>query len=113
MSETFEVTDDHLILVRELYWTWDDCEFGAPAVDPKRPYGNSDVVGDIAAILRYEAITDPDNEDEPYFDEEDASNMERSHYALVSLLEIACQRLAFPAPGSVWRKNPAGRWVEA
>lgn len=26
-------------------------EFGAPSIDPKRPYGNSDVFGDIAKIL--------------------------------------------------------------
>jgi hypothetical protein len=34
-----------------MYITWDDCEFGAPACDCKRPYGNSDVYGDMAEIL--------------------------------------------------------------
>jgi hypothetical protein len=30
---------------------WDDCEFGAPAIDSKRPYGNSSVFHDIGEIL--------------------------------------------------------------
>jgi hypothetical protein len=47
----FTVTEDHLKLLRRAYIGWDDCEFGAPGIDPKRPYGNSDVIGDIAEIL--------------------------------------------------------------
>ncbi len=34
-----------------MYITWDESEFGAPAVDPKRPYGNSQVYDDMRAIL--------------------------------------------------------------
>src|ERR1700734_729843 len=47
----FTVTEDHLKLLRHAYVGWDDCEFGAPAIDCKRPYGNSDVIDDIAEIL--------------------------------------------------------------
>jgi hypothetical protein len=47
----FTVTDEHLRLLRRAYVTWDDCEFGAPEIDCKRPYGNSNVPGDIAEIL--------------------------------------------------------------
>ena len=47
----FTVTDEHLRLLRRAYITWDDVEFGAPGTDPKRPYGNSNVYGDIAEIL--------------------------------------------------------------
>ena len=47
----FTVTDEHLKLLRGAYVGWDDCEFGAPAIDCKRPYGNSDVIADIAEIL--------------------------------------------------------------
>ena len=49
----FTVTDEHLKLLRRAYVDWDDCEFGAPAIDCKRPYGNSDVIGDIGEILGY------------------------------------------------------------
>ena len=47
----FTVTEDHLKLLRRAYVSWEDCEFGAPAIDCKRPYGNSDVLADIAEAL--------------------------------------------------------------
>jgi hypothetical protein len=47
----FTVTDQHLKLLNRAYVGWDDCEFGAPEIDCKRPYGNSDVIGDIIEIL--------------------------------------------------------------
>lgn len=37
-----------------MYVGWDDCEYGAPAIDCKRPYGNSSVEEDIAEILGWE-----------------------------------------------------------
>lgn len=50
--KVFEVTQDHLKLLDRTFIGYDDwVEFGAPGVDPKRPYGNSDVYGDIAEII--------------------------------------------------------------
>ena len=49
--ERFTVTDEHLWLLRRAYISWDDMEFGAPGISPKRPYGNSNVFADIAEIL--------------------------------------------------------------
>ncbi len=61
---TFEVTSEHLTLLRAMHWRWDDCEFGAPAVDSKRPFGSSSgIVGDIADALGRDDY-DPDNEDQ-------------------------------------------------
>lgn len=48
---SFTLTEDHLALLKHAYVQWDDAESGAPAIDPKRPYGNSDVETDIAEIL--------------------------------------------------------------
>lgn len=50
-TKHFILTSDHLKLIRNMYVGWQDCEFGAPEIDPKRPYGNSYVVGDIHCIL--------------------------------------------------------------
>ena len=50
-KEKFNMTEEHIKLVRAMYVGWSNCEFGAPEVDPKRPYGNSDVIDDIAEIL--------------------------------------------------------------
>jgi hypothetical protein len=51
---TFELTADHVTLLRHAYTGWQDCETGAPEVDPKRPYGNSYVPGDVAELLGWE-----------------------------------------------------------
>lgn len=56
----FQLTKDHLTLLRHMNVGWDDCEFGAPNIDPKRPYGNSNVIQDILKILN---ITACDHED--------------------------------------------------
>jgi hypothetical protein len=47
----FTITDEHLRLLRHGHVFWDEAEFGAPSIDPKRPYGNSNVYRDIAEIL--------------------------------------------------------------
>jgi hypothetical protein len=47
----FEITQNHLTLLKNMHVVWDDCETGAPAIDPKRPYGNSAVEEDIHEIL--------------------------------------------------------------
>lgn len=47
----FTVTDEHLRLLRNAHVFWEEAEFGAPSINPKRPYGNSNVYRDIAEIL--------------------------------------------------------------
>ncbi len=50
----FELTQEHIMLLRSAYVSWEDCEFGAPSIDCKRPYGNSDVYQDMMKILGLE-----------------------------------------------------------
>lgn len=50
-KETFKLTSNHIKLLQNMYWRMSDCEFGAPEVDGKRPYGNSYVEPDIAEII--------------------------------------------------------------
>lgn len=47
----FTLTENHIKLLRRCWVEWDDCETGAPAINPKRPYGNSYVAGDIHQTL--------------------------------------------------------------
>lgn len=47
----FVLTADHIKLLRAMHVGWQDCEYGAPEVDPKRPYGNSSVEPDVHEIL--------------------------------------------------------------
>lgn len=50
----FEITKEHLELMKNAYVRWEDCETGAPAIDCKRPYGNSYVELDVARILGWD-----------------------------------------------------------
>ena len=37
----FTLKPEHLTLLERASWQWENCEFGAPAIDPKRPFGFS------------------------------------------------------------------------
>lgn len=54
MEKIFELKEEHIKLLKKAYVGWQDCEYGAPEIDPKRPYGNSYVSGDIADILNFD-----------------------------------------------------------
>lgn len=71
----FVLREEHLLLIRRMrvQWLWYGGEpanaadgHGAPTVNPKRPYGNSFIHGDIAEILGLPYPEDPDDiEPEP------------------------------------------------
>ena len=50
-KQEFTLREQHLKLLSRMNVGWDDAEFGAPSIDPKRPYGNSSVIEDMAEIL--------------------------------------------------------------
>lgn len=84
----FTVTDQHLKLIRRMNVGYDDmCEFGAPIIDPKRPYGNSSVFCDIGEILGIEP--DNDNQEGSYFSEEQERQMRNLHRGAATALQIA------------------------
>jgi hypothetical protein len=84
----FTVTEEHLKLLRRANVGWEDCEFGAPAIDCKRPYGNSDVVADIGEILGYgeEYWQDPLTGE---YNETIANNFAQLHAETGIVLQIA------------------------
>ena len=49
-EQRFTVTEDHIKLLEQLNIGWYTGENDAPAVDSKRPFGNSDLEGDIIEI---------------------------------------------------------------
>lgn len=49
--DRFELTAEHIRLLRASYVSWCGGETGAAQIDPKRPYGNSDVSRDIYGLL--------------------------------------------------------------
>jgi len=89
-SKQFEVTKEHIKLLQSAYMGWEDCEFGAPAIDCKRPYGNSDVFGDIAEILNIK----PEGDDYDPFTHDQTSYMLKLHTELETVLQILTNCLA-------------------
>ena len=84
-KKQFTITNDHLKLLRRMYISWYDCEFGAPAVDCKRPYGNSYVYGDIAEILD---IIPPDQDNGEDWSESTILQMDILHKQMALVLQI-------------------------
>jgi hypothetical protein len=88
-----------------MYVTWDACEYGAPAINPKRPYGNSFVESDIAEILGW----DLPNEDDDDFDQdayEDAcEKLEKIHKETEIALQIILVTQSF-VEGTYVKHNP-------
>ncbi|MBS1722762.1 MAG: hypothetical protein JSS66_07180 [Armatimonadetes bacterium] len=93
-SNVFEITEDHLKLLKNACWSNVNCEFGAPAIDCKRPYGNSSgVIDDIADILGIEAVETYDGE--KTYTREQGDYCRKLHDELVTVLEICCHWLSF------------------
>jgi hypothetical protein len=109
-TTAFTITEDHLKLLRRAYVGWQDCEFGAPEIDPKRPYGNSSVLLDIAEILGVELADMGDEECIPLELEEYFHKLHRETQAV---LQIALATGEFKAGDYVsdkykdnWRRMP-------
>lgn len=94
--ERFTVTEQHLKLVRSFNVGWQDTEYGAPEIDPKRPYGNSNVRYDIAEILNI----DPS--------EADWEVLEQLHRDTDKVLQIAIDTGKFEA--GTYQRNRYGAW---
>lgn len=110
-DDLFEVTADHLALLDRLQFGYDDwTEFGAPEVDPKRPYGNSDVYDDIGEIL---GVT-PGGENhwgDPEYTDEQREEMKDIHREMVQVLEILVSNRSI-GQGYYRRTSKYGtRWV--
>lgn len=89
MDNQFQLKEEHIKLLQNMYWEYSDCETGAPAVDCKRPYGNSYVPPDVAKILGVE-LSDDDNK----YDEQVREIMQ-FHYDSHKALEIILQMKSF------------------
>jgi len=66
----FVMTAEHLTLLKRFQVGWQDCEAGAPEIDPKRPYGNSDVENDIHEMMTGETIGCTDSKRDELTDKE-------------------------------------------
>lgn len=104
--ERFTVTDEHLKLARCLEVGYDeDTEFGAPEIDPKRPYGNSDVLTDMREILGREM---PDKDD-GWNTGADEQYLLILHKEMATVLQIGLRTGSFKA-GEYQARKYFGDW---
>jgi hypothetical protein len=99
---TFVLTDDHIKLLQRAYVRWDDCEYGAPGIDCKRPYGNSSVEFDIAEILGWDLPLD--QFESAYLTKEQADRAEEIHRETLTALQIVLRTGAM-TPGTYRRSK--------
>jgi hypothetical protein len=95
--EKFELTKTHIKLLNSMYVN--DVAYGAPAIDSKRPYGNSAVASDIYEIVHGEEW-DNDEEMPDEVDEE----MLAIHRETATALQIVLCTKSFE-PGVYEKKN--------
>lgn len=93
---TFTITADHLTLLRASEWRESDCEFGAPEMDGKRPYGNSSVESDLAEAEQERAL------------EAETDRLVTVHRELPMVLNVATSAMSW-TPGTYTRVG-RGPW---
>lgn len=100
--EYFELKEEHVALLRRTWVGWQDCETGAPEIDPKRPYGNSNVASDVAKILgvKWEGEEMPP---------EIEDSLMAVHRETERALAVVLASGSFE-PGRYRRKKYTGRW---
>lgn len=104
----FTITEDHLKLARKMYVGWNDCEFGAPEIDPKRPYGNRYVYGDIAEIIGMQPVS---QSEEP-FSQEQRNHMAVLHKQMECVLQIGLSTGSFEV-GNYEGEDYGNGWIKA
>jgi len=106
----FELTESHLRLLQRFNVDYDDrMEYGAPMIDPKRPYGDSDVAESIAEILGWESM---ETDDGPAWPKGTADRAREIHETTAMALQIVLRMQAFEPGfyvsedyGYTWRKR--------
>ncbi len=96
-KEEFTVLPEHVLLLGGSFVSWQEDEFGAPGIDPKRPYGDSDVLASMREILG-----------EGYSDE----RLRGLHRQCAKALEVFLHTGLLKA-GTYTRKRYVGRWEPA
>lgn len=106
----FEMKEEHLKLLQTMYVSWENGYDGAPAIDIKRPYGNSSVVYDVYEIL-HGRRWDYDEDDE--MPESVYEEMLQWHIETQYALQIVLCTMSFE-PGLYYRpeKYCSRTWVK-
>jgi hypothetical protein len=107
-EDIFYLTENHIKLLKRMHVYWDDAGYlGAPAIDLKRPYGDSCVLSDI-----WEIITGVDVEcscgDQKTLTEDEKNICIKLHKEMDSALQIVLQTGAFKIGKYEWMSYSVG-----
>lgn len=83
---TFTVTDEHVKLMRRAYVDWETCEYGAPSINCKRPYGNSSVQHDIYEILGWALPPEADEDGYIPYDDPRARKIHEETWVVLQIV---------------------------
>ena len=109
-AQEFTITDKHIKLLKRMNVDWWSCEFGSPAIDPKRPYGNSDVIDDMAEIIGIKKNKlNWDNEEECWSTEVD-SDLYWLHREMQIVLQIILTTAQISVGKYKREDKYVGRW---
>lgn len=97
----FTLKAEHLTLLKAAELWWDDSCYGAPAIDSKRPYGNSSVTYDVAELLGW------DIDERDGLTDEQRENADTLHRETLTALQIILATESF-ALGTY--RGERGRW---
>lgn len=103
----FTLTEEHIKLISHFNIGWGYDEWGAPQVDPKRPYGNGDYIKDMAEILGIKP--DFEKDEEIYFSTETDERLETLHRELETALKIVLENKTFK-PGEFFKNESWHNW---
>lgn len=112
--KTFNLTKDHITLMRGLCFCWGDCEYGGPAVDCKRPFGNSgrtQIIRDMAQVMGLpdSAIYDERSEE---LIEAEADRLENLYRQMPTAIECVFRTQSFE-PGLFVAEPYTSEWRRA
>jgi hypothetical protein len=90
--ETFELKEAHLKLLMAASWDWNGAEFGAPTIDPKKPFGSSFPIRSICEILDVEYPDEDELLDQPEEYDRQCDELHKRfmplHYSLLKALQV-------------------------
>lgn len=92
--EIFTLTEEHIKLLENMCVSWQDYDeysLGAPEINPKRPYGNSDTYTDIYEILD----KDTESRSEYQCPDEYKERYKKLHTELKDVLQICLSTKSF------------------
>lgn len=110
LMDRFELTADHVKLLSRASIRFSDGPYcGAPGLDAKRPFGNSDLVMDMAKILGIDPV--PTDDEETHYPVGTRNRMMKLYRELGTALSIVLRSGSFE-PGVYVSEPYRSKWTK-